>query len=411
MAVVVAAAVTGAALRRNAAANSAKQPQTQQHGTGSENKSETEYGLNLISLLALVIGVGAMLVFTLGPVHDAHSKVGDDGVTDDRTAPPVVAANADSPETTASGRVPNGGGGYRYSPTRWVESYSYDTFLWNSNRRPGQDGTPSIERCNIPKVDARTLSREAFEDEYLERAPVVLLHATDTAAFRKAVQKEALLAKFENFSVTLSSANRHSYAKREVPLGVYVREMMGKGGPQRLDAKGSDTWYHFGDNKHDEWRDVFDHYEKPSKYIFGPFASLSFGIGASGSGVPFHTHGHVFAEVFYGRKRWYLAPWEHEPPSDPDESTLQWLSHTYPTMDIDGLMETVAATGEGEAGDKDDVFDVRSDVSSPKPRRSGTPVYQFYECTLRAGEMLYIPTRWHHSTLNLGETVFMSVFV
>jgi hypothetical protein len=31
--------------------------------------------------------------------------------------------------------------------------------------------------------------------------------------------------------------------------------------------------------------------------------SLSFGMGGDGSGVPFHRHGHVFAEVLHGHKR------------------------------------------------------------------------------------------------------------
>ena len=33
------------------------------------------------------------------------------------------------------------------------------------------------------------------------------------------------------------------------------------------------------------------------------------------------------------------------------------------------------------------------------------------ECTLAAGEVLYIPAQWWHSTLNIGETVFLSTFL
>jgi hypothetical protein len=68
-----------------------------------------------------------------------------------------------------------------------------------------------------------------------------------------------------------------------------------------------------------------------SEYIRPPLedserkGSLSFGIAGSGSGVPLHRHGHVFAEVLYGRKRWFLFAPDEEPEFDPDASTLQWF--------------------------------------------------------------------------------------
>ena len=387
---------------------------------------QTDKGLILMTILALVVGFGSIIIFSMLPEHKSQYVKPTTKKTNVGDGDDVAFGVSDSPSVASEGggdnAVGEGGGsgagaivtaGYKYSPTRWVESYSYDSQLWNSNRitTTNPDGTTTTsERCNIPKIDASKISRDEFEDLYLEQSPVVLIRPTSTAAFRKEVQKEALLSKYGNYSVTLSSANRHSYAKREVSLNEYVKKMMGERGPQRLDMKGSDTWYHFGDNKHDEWEEVFNLYEKPTEYIYGQYASLSFGIGASGSGVPFHTHGHVFAEVLYGKKRWYLAPWEHEPPSDPDESTLQWLSNTYPTMDVDGLMTTPASPASSESftkmKKKESAVSASSSTSLKRPE-----VYQFYECTLREGEMLYIPGRWHHSTLNLGETVFMSVFV
>lgn len=33
------------------------------------------------------------------------------------------------------------------------------------------------------------------------------------------------------------------------------------------------------------------------------------------------------------------------------------------------------------------------------------------ECVVNAGEVLYIPDDWWHSTLNLGQSVFISAFV
>jgi hypothetical protein len=76
-----------------------------------------------------------------------------------------------------------------------------------------------------------------------------------------------------------------------------------------------------------------------------PLAYLSFGAfhrnsianteGASGSGVPFHTHGAVFAEVLYGRKRWFLVEPKAKPTYNPDETSLRWLTSVQPSLSKD----------------------------------------------------------------------------
>eukprot|EP00744_Colponema_vietnamica_P025346 GILI01037217.1.p1 GENE.GILI01037217.1~~GILI01037217.1.p1 ORF type:complete len:200 (+),score=43.33 GILI01037217.1:371-970(+) len=196
--------------------------------------------------------------------------------------------------------------------------------------------------------------------------------------------------------------------------------------PQTLEAKGNETWYHFGDNKHDEWKAVFDLYEQPKKYIYGPYASLSFGLGSSGSGVPFHTHGHVLAEVFTGQKRWWLAPPKHEPLFGPDATSLSWLNEVYPFMmsseDSDASEEEREAFSKlterhlkaaAEGNEKIYATDHGKEfaLTAANARRFPPNAPYFYECTVGKGEMLYIPGLWWHSTLNIGQTVFMSVFV
>lgn len=83
-----------------------------------------------------------------------------------------------------------------------------------------------------------------------------------------------------------------------------------------------------------------------------------------------HRHGPVFAEVIHGKKRWFLYPPEYTPIFDPNASTLQWLMEEYPTLQV-------------------------------KPM----------ECVLQPGEVLYLPSDWWHSTLNIGQSVFISTFV
>ena len=154
-------------------------------------------------------------------------------------------------------------------------------------------------------------------------------------------------------------------------------------GPWTLEHVAADTFYLFGDNEWSraEWSRMQQLYEPVPLYSAAERQSLSFGMGGSGSGVPFHTHGPVFAELFYGRKRWFLYPPNGTgmPPFDPDESSLRWLHFTYPTL-----------------------FGQEASARGWHP-----PI----ECTCNPGEIIWIPDRWYHSTLNIGETIFISAFV
>lgn len=133
-----------------------------------------------------------------------------------------------------------------------------------------------------------------------------------------------------------------------------------------------DTLYFFGDNNFTEWGPLFQHYVPPPFRIPGTSPAYSFGIAGSGSGVPFHWHGPGFSEVIFGRKRWFLYPPDKTPHFHPNETTLAWLQHTYPTL---------------------------------------PPAQRPLECTLRPGEVLYFPDRWWHATLNLDTSVFISTFL
>uniref|UniRef100_A0A8B9G5A0 Jumonji domain containing 8 n=1 Tax=Amazona collaria TaxID=241587 RepID=A0A8B9G5A0_9PSIT len=188
-------------------------------------------------------------------------------------------------------------------------------------------------------------------------------------AFRALCTREKLLAAFGSSPVRLSTANTYSYRKVDVPFTDYVEQLLEPQDPGRL---GSDTLYFFGDNNFTEWGPLFQQYVPPPFRIPGTSLAYSFGIAGSGSGVPFHWHGPGFSEVIFGRKRWFLYPPEKTPHFHPNETTLAWLHHTYPTL---------------------------------------PPAERPLECTLRPGEVLYFPARWWHATLNLDTSVFISTFL
>lgn len=141
--------------------------------------------------------------------------------------------------------------------------------------------------------------------------------------------------------------------------------------PQNESITGRDTLYQFGDHHDDAISPLLALYTLPSAYLNAtqPYA-LSFGLSGCGTGVPFHTHGAVFAEVLHGAKRWFVS--RQQPPFDGTASSLHWYRTVLPTLNASSAVLTT--------------------VCYP-------------------GDLLYLPASWWHSTLNIGDTVFMSVFV
>ncbi|KAL6053868.1 jmjC domain-containing protein 8 [Balamuthia mandrillaris] len=222
------------------------------------------------------------------------------------------------------------------------------------------------EVCTIERRHG--LSVGEFRRVYEEQKPVIVVGVSDNSLFKSLASVERLLADYGNYTVILSSSNTFSYEKKESTLAEYIKERMK---PQDLQTLANETFYHFGDNDHQAWEPLFDHYVLPPYVPATQQASLSFGLGGWGSGVPLHKHGPVWAEVFHGSKRWFLYPPEHVPKFDPNQSTLRWFHEEY-SQQQEGLLE----------------------------------------CVLRPGELLYLPSDWWHSTLNIGhEVVFMSTFV
>ena len=239
--------------------------------------------------------------------------------------------------------------------------------------RPHAESTLDTATCTIERRHIETLSPEEFLQRYWENTPVIVegYRHNAEALFAKMCAKDVLLWHYGAQDIVLSTANKNSYEKKTVPLTRYLDEFMVSPPVTQL---GNTTWYHFGNNNHKDWPELFAAYRKPEEYMEDPtHFAYSFGLGASGTGVPFHTHGGVFNEVMYGRKRWWLAPPGPEPAFHPDESALQWTYTYYGNESAHNVA--------------------------------------LQECVIGAGEFIYVPGRWHHSTLNIGDTVFMATFL
>jgi len=225
--------------------------------------------------------------------------------------------------------------------------------------------------CDVETRPWHTLSASDFHVRYQDKLPVLLTELPANAVFERLTQRERLLADWGAHNVTLATANTYSYGRRRSTLRQYVEALT----PQEEDALGLHTLYMFGDHA-GSWDDLL------SAYALPPFVSretdevsLSWGIGAPGSGVPFHIHGAGFSEVVHGRKRWLLFAPHRRPPFNPNASSLSWFR-------------------AWQAGE-------------PALLAHGAPL----DCTIEPGSALYFPADWWHATLNVGDCVFMSTFV
>lgn len=116
-----------------------------------------------------------------------------------------------------------------------------------------------------------------------------------------------------------------------------------------------------------------DWLQEPTSVVEDELVVADVGIAPSGSGISFHWHGEVPGnEVVYGRKRVFLS--KDSPPGGFSErqTSLYWTYTQLPKI----LEE----------------------------RRKG----ELLDCTLQPGEFLYIPDGWYHSTLNIGQTVWVT---
>ncbi|KAI4900796.1 hypothetical protein NFI96_026300, partial [Prochilodus magdalenae] len=235
---------------------------------------------------------------------------------------------------------------------------------WGLDSSLGDEGD-----CNIEIRDVASITHTEFLQEYAYTRPVILRGVSDNTKFRFLCSKASLLREYRDKTVRLSTANTHSYRKVDVRFEEFVKFLLN---PQPEDTLGSDTLYFFGDNNFTEWRSLFEEYTAPPYGLPHTSPAYSFGIAGAGTGVPFHWHGPGYSEVIYGRKRWFLYPPDQAPEFHPNHTTLSWVTHSYPNLEIHS-----------------------------KP----------LECTIRPGEVLYFPDRWWHATLNLDPSVFISTFL
>eukprot|EP00117_Sycon_ciliatum_P004031 scpid77172/ scgid8567/ JmjC domain-containing protein 8; Jumonji domain-containing protein 8 len=225
--------------------------------------------------------------------------------------------------------------------------------------------------CTITRVNAANLSLENFAKNFVDAGPVLIEGIDNNQEFRRECTRDNLITAYGHRRIKLTTATSTSLVRAPVSLKYYIENMMQA---QSVQTPANESLYHFGDTDREEWKSVFDLYNFPAYQVPGMEPMISFGLAGPGTGVPMHFHGPTFAQVMYGRKRWFFYP----PSQDfrvgyhSDLSMLQWYLEEYPLLD---------------------------DVTRP------------LECTLEPNQLLYFPDRWWHSTINIDESVFVSTFL
>jgi hypothetical protein len=137
---------------------------------------------------------------------------------------------------------------------------------------------------------------------------------------------------------------------------------------------------------------------------------LQLAVGAVGSGAPLHNHNPAYNVLFFGRKHWFFVPpgyqthpmWKqkqkvfHAGDANGDrglilnEHVLRWYKEDHEKLRKNGL-----------------VFECTQVTllwSPPKPALPSTDP-TCYTPLKEAGEVVFVPTRWAHATLNLQDSL------
>jgi hypothetical protein len=222
--------------------------------------------------------------------------------------------------------------------------------------------------CQLPKVDARAVSLEEFRKNIQERAAVLIEHGTPqwagamqswTADNASASHGEAVIAIQDPELLVKRGSFAPVIARRE--LGEYVARMEAEPNPVFWNRWMRVTDALVGDLGGGDGGHAYDHLPTRSLRFHHIFS-----MGGVGTGVGFHAHSENWLGQVAGRKAWFVAP------PGPNSKGADWEKK----HGCEWLL------GEPSAAAQD-------------PR--------IQSCVVEPGQVIYVPTSWHHATCNLDE--------
>jgi len=220
-------------------------------------------------------------------------------------------------------------------------------------------GAAFDSRCDVDRVNGRSLSWSEFHEEYYEKQPVVLTHLIDDWPARKKSRwtMENILDKYGNYTFEHADiSGNNCRIDPDVCEGLTLREYFNSS---------SNTSWLLQSWSHAMTRDVTANKDWKIPKILRPvtYGGPHLALAGRMQGNIMHTHDNNWLAQVYGRKRWVVAP--------PDQT-----------------------------GEKDVHFSRMYDEATctPRPLEKG-----MLACTVNAGEIMYLPSKWSHETCSLDE--------
>ena len=122
-------------------------------------------------------------------------------------------------------------------------------------------------------------------------------------------------------------------------------------------------------------------------------------LGPPGSGPFFHVHPAAYNALIYGERRWFVYP-PHGLQRPPSVPMPQWAA----AFDA----RRAAAPGCASSAETGGLCGVADDTGKPELQWD-LGWESISECTQEGGDVLFIPSGWHHAVLNTQESVGIAV--
>ena len=213
--------------------------------------------------------------------------------------------------------------------------------------------------CNIEILSPQDFAL-AFPDgfpTYYEK-PFLLRDPQRNTVFQELSKRENVPSLFVGGTTMLPEANLFSFAKTEVSVKEFANS------PEVTSWDYADKTLYMLTSLQD-----FSAYIPPPG--LAKISDTRIGIGSLGSGVQWHSHGPGFCEVTHGRKHWLLTDSVERPPYNHRRPSRHWFEYSFSTYQESKI----------------------------------------WECTLHAGDAIYFPNKWWHTTVNLDAyTSFVTIF-
>ena len=267
-----------------------------------------------------------------------------------------------------------------------------------------------LEYCTLDRIPAQEMTKERFQKEYLGRKPVVISNMTDNWVAHTTWNKTYFIEKFGQRTVEVDATSvfqNYGGSTSKKLLAEYIHhefqnitlsrtlKLAHKTNPRPLS-------YSFSNFDDGYWNEMMEDTPTPPLFEFigrtkGHVNQLA--VGATGTGLSWHSHHDAWNSVIVGKKLWLIADPSAPAPAgtglfsaDDDPhccSALNW--HT----------EEVRRRKESQNSSTPEILLASVHAREDQNQSVG-------QCVVHSGEAVYVPARWTHATMNIGDTIARS---